>query len=240
MDNLLRPHGVALVWDLGMIQIATGFPRMGSNSLYRFFEHACISSHHEPFAYCGDCDNWLNRPRIREYDLDGEPPPSAAEFVELWPSNTKHFKTDTFFIADWNYSQILYAMQQAYPEIQWLIILRDPESQINSLRNYRKYPKVRHILMKWLELWSFIIEQLHRMEPRPKYLEFEKMVEGYYDRRLLNHFPIEDKDLYVQAGQYTWKYKHNGGGEYVNQSIEPFGKVCQAMMNTVREMCEEL
>jgi len=125
------------------------------------------------------------------------------EWVNKWISETEnqglndYMKLDGHFIhVSWIRSLMMYALSKTYPEVQFLIILRNPEDIIGAWFNIigTTGPEVtiRSYVQTVLNIYHFLWEQADLMEKKPIVMDYDKFIQGEYIKEIFNMFDIEN------------------------------------------------
>ena len=214
--------------------ILVGYTRSGTASIARTLFHMGLKdSVHESKPRPGD---------IPIYDIFN-PPPAVPMFLE-W----KNFWLN--FDSNWEYSKWMYVIQQKYPHINFWIMLRDPVFACNSMVLHALKVHARHYSIdlcarKYDEVYSFMIEQIIHMNPKPKRLSFEKYVKGGYTEKFIEYFNLPEEKARKEAKRML-KIKMNSHGDYIiqdtprQQNVGSILEKCQMMRRIIESLCEEL
>jgi len=131
-----------------------------------------------------------------------------------------------FFVSTWAAAEIMYLISQKYPQIEWIIVMRDIKRVANSIRRYiwkpRRMDKVDadFIAFTYINVYQFILKQVYRMKVKPYFLDFEDMVSGRKNNALFELFNIDATEKMVRDAQKHWLKKHNTVGEYTINQID--------------------
>jgi hypothetical protein len=129
---------------------------------------------------------------------------------------------------------------------------RDPLSVCSSrLHRQTRWDKsvkytIDELPVKYDEVYSFIIEQAILMDPKPKWMAFEKYIKGEYTEKLFRKFDIPDNEENRRAAKRELKEKINYLGTYKihkprkNKNIWPVMQKCKMMRRIIETMLEEL
>ena len=214
--------------------ILVGYARSGTASIARTLFHMGLEhSVHEALPRPGD---------IPPYDIFN-PPPAVPMFLE-WKNFWLNFESN------WEYSKWMYVIQQKCPDISFWIMLRDPVFACNSmvlhaLKIHRRHYSIKLCARKYDEIYSFMIEQIIHMNPRPKWLSFEKYVKGEYIDKFIEYFKLPEEHARKEAEKML-KIKMNSHGDYIlqdtpkDQNVMSDLEKCQMMCRIIENLCEEL
>lgn len=147
------------------------------------------------------------------------------------------------FEASWELSWHILSLQKLNPEIQFLIMLRNPINACNSLRHYRITNKLKRniddLALMWTSLHQVIFQQAIRMKDKPKWMLFEKYIKGYYTEKLFNLFNIPITKQNVEQANKFLSGKINTRGEYKLEN-SPYFALCEQIQDIITTSLEEL
>lgn len=221
--------------------VLVGYARSGTTSISRFFKEFGVKSFHQR----KDPGRHLNYPCYHLVDERRDYVLKKAEDIR---------STGTAFEASWELSYYMAALANECPEVDWLVMIRDPKDACNSLKKFRrKKAAIRDLMLHWCELHLTLLQQIKYMRKPPKLLLFEKYIQGGYNAQLFNLFGIErNKDNCMKAQEFL-KQKVNSSGEYElfddwlypsvpypNQKDSVFTfayKICELFLMELNELC---
>jgi len=94
------------------------------------------------------------------------------------------------FDADWRNYCVLYWLERFDPSLQFLVMVRDPVDASSSLYEYHRGEKrekdPNDYLSRWIDLYSFVLEQVGEMTRPVVVLDFAGYVKGGYTKFLLD------------------------------------------------------
>lgn len=221
------------------------FARSGTKSIADFFRLYGIQSGHQPFAFpdVTGCYDILN------------PPKAVDDWIEERSENLMTFE------ACWSSSYILYQLQKARPEIEFLIMIRSPRGACNSLLhffhhaarahkyyNYDMHPNITldTCASKYNEIYIMLIRQILAMDPRPRLLKFEDYVQGKYIEPLLDLFEIEKSEENLGKAKNLLSHKVNSRGDHDYKNTQKHANVFplfgqgEQLYKIIESLCQEL
>lgn len=210
--------------------VLVGYTRSATKSIARLIFKLGTYSVHEAMPRPGD---------IGPYDFFN-PPRYILEFLKK--------KTFYDFEANWEYAYWMYTIQK---ELGYniLIMTRNPVYACNSMVKHSKVIHRRQYSVdlcarKYDEIYSSMIEQVLYMNPRPKYLKFEKYVKGGYNYQLVQNFATSDFGNYETIDKHlARKVNHHGPYDLQNtpkvRNINSSLEKCQRMRRILENLCEE-
>jgi len=212
-----------------VINIST--PRSGTMSIQRFGALLGVPSYHQHLSFT------TKEAHLIPYNLDD------------WPEAVKeHLKkieaklpNGNYLNSDWGVGWLMYPIHKTWPDIAWLITVRDPIENANSLRRIRhktepaKY-SVKFYGRNWHHYYEFITEQAKRMDPPPYCLEFDRLVKGEYIGFLCGLFGKKENEQ-LRA---HWAKKINSLGRYPVHALDAsFLLDCHALRQRLKEVCNQ-
>jgi len=221
------------------------FARSGTKSIADFFRLYGIQSGHQPWAFPDEtgCYDILNPPKIVE------------EWIEKRSKNLMTFE------ACWSSSYILYQLQRVRPELEFLIMIRNPGDACNSMLhflhhgarahkfyNYDLHPAATLDLCasKYNEIYIMLIRQILAMDPRPRFLKFENYIQEKYTKPLLDLFEIEKSEKNLRKAKNLLNNKVNSRGEYDQKKTQKCFNVFpllgqgEQLYKIIECLCQEL
>jgi len=214
-----------------------GMSRSGTKSMAVLMKRCGIRSSHQRTSYIG------NERLIVPYDLD-DPPKRVAAFLNH-PKLDWMYDDKPWFDSSWGNALAVYPLSVKFLQLRFFIIVRDVESQANSLRyarvehcikrNPQKWELNKHNVQqdilyyakRWIVMHSFLIEQVKKMENKPIIIRFEKYIEGYYNDLFAKIWGMNVSPYLVKIRTNVLNVKVNTWGnwerlaipqEYINQS----------------------
>lgn len=195
--------------------ILVGAWRSGTMSMTLFFQTFGIDSYHE-YTY-------LQLEGMKLHDNYTE------DLYKIFPKKDIEFMenvTEPRFEASFRLSFFMYSLSKKFPEIEWLLMMRDPKETCNSFKKLcndtrknqpdgiEKYNKIENWVNCYTEIYLTIIRQVQLMDKKPKWLDFKKYTEGKYVKQLFELFDIPYTLENRMKAQYQLKKKINHCGEY--------------------------
>jgi hypothetical protein len=221
-----------------VITILVSYARSGTKSIARFLRHFGISSAWQKHG------SMLKNSRL--YKLEG---PYNFNF---------HMKEleKYRFQANWELAYWMKAVQEtSTKKVDFLVMTRDPYNACGSrihrarlVKGRKRHPgyTLEAAARKYDEVYSIILDQLPYLDPKPKWMAFEKYIKGEYTEKLFEKFNIEKTEENFIAANDILKRKVNSYGEYETEFVKPILDLwpplekSRMMRRIIETMTEEL
>jgi len=159
-----------------MPKLIVGYPRSATNSLVVQAQHLGLSA----VAERSLVPSVFSLYQHTLYNLQ-DPPGLVKNIVKA--------RLDMGFLdfeVVWMLSPFVYLLQQAIPELEIFILIRDPKDACNSFRAMKKRkPEYFYLHVRlWNSLYESLCVQAEAMNPTPKLLHFDKVIQGAYSMPL--------------------------------------------------------
>lgn len=223
--------------------VLAAFARSGTRGITQFCLLYGIQAKHQAFPFPDEtgCYDIMNPPKV------------VTEYVQQ--------KNLMDFEACWNFSYIIYQMQKANPEVEFLIMIRNPKDTCNSMLHFFHQAARDHIhynhdmhpeatldtcANKYNELYIMLIRQILAMNPRPRLLKFENYIQGKYTKPLLDLFGIEKSEENLEKAREFMTHKVNSLGEYDSKNTQKHFNVFplfgqgEQLYKIIEQLCQEL
>lgn len=196
---------------------------------------------HEPCRYVYNINDWLVDNKRWAYDLDnpGKHPKKvlAQTELELDVIGRKHPNIVT---SGWCNMFTMYLYHQKHSDVPWLITLRKPLECCCSLyKHISEYVDFVKITEKYDWYMTFFLHQAERMNPKPRWMLYSKLVKGEYNRKLMDLGGIRASEQQAAKAAEHWHNPVNCGGP-AKRMESSLLKYCNEKYNKVMEICEEL
>jgi len=216
-----------------------GMSRSGTKSMAVLMEHCGIRSSHQRTSCIG------NEGAIVPYDLDN-PPKRITAFLNH-PKLDWMYDDKPWFDSSWGNTIAAYPLSVKFPCLRFFVVVRDIESQANSLR----YARVEHCIKRnpqkwelnkhnvrqgivyyakcWIAMHLFLVEQVKKMKNKPIIICFEKYIKGYYNDLFAQIWGMNISSHLTETMNNILSIRVNTWGnwerlvvpqEYINQSHE--------------------
>ena len=222
-----------------IINTATG--RSGTMALALLGQLLEFPSHHQHTSYAGKEGDCI------PFDLNNWP----TKVDKYLKKVAAKLPQGDYFNSDWGVGWIMYPMHKTWPDIKWMITVRNPQDTANSLRRIRwkheaERIDVNYYGMFWHSYYSWILKQVMEMNPRPYYVDFDKLVSGEYDAAIYKLFGFDITDSLslnrLQKMRRHWTQKHNATrGIYPVHDLMPsLVKQCEELKTQLMVECKTL
>lgn len=219
--------------------ILTGHARSGTMSIATFLQQFDVEARWQAGPLAGDWTGF--------YNLD-VPRKDIMKYV--------HIKGDSLwtFESNWALSFFMHSIQKYMDSsIRFLVMTRNPVDSCNSMLQYwsRKLRSDGYTIddcaRKYDEVYTSIVWQALNMQPKPRWMAFEKFIDGEYTEKLFEMFDIPKTDGNFEKAATQLEKKVNTAGEY--EKIEHTEKYkhlhcaldkCQWMKNILENVCDEI
>lgn len=211
--------------------VVVGMARSGTACVAKLAEALGLDARHQD----------LPGPRDWElYPYDLHAPPAHVE------GRARHFAwAAPEFNASWGLSYFIYLMQLQDPDLEFLIVTRDPSLVCNSLRNFRQVTQGRkpcplpYFAKQYIECYRFLAWQVERMDPKPRWYDAERMFQGAYNDKLLDLFGVTPNAATRRIVERALAEPVNKHGDYERDYCE---EIFEASREKARleSLCPEL
>ena len=191
-----------------MIINAVGCPHSGTEILRSLLAGASIRTRLSNFVF----DRRLVDRRI-PYDCYDFP-----EWVTNWIDesemngyNDYMYREKDFFHDSWERFSIMYALEQKYPKVRFLVLLRDPRAVIGHWFKGTTGPEVTIDTYRdtVLRIYHFMWEQIDLMKNKPVVIDYDLFIKGHYLQLFFGIFKIENslENIHKAQGFLKGSYK---------------------------------
>jgi len=215
--------------------------------LSEFFKHMGVNSYHQRHYRHPEHKHFFNYSRgerwIIQYNLDNplDEVKSAVDKMQL-PID---LPVDShFFVSTWAIAEVIYLVSQRFPQIEWIITMRNIQDTSNSVRRYLWKPDrmdkvdVDFLALTYINIYQFILKQARKMTVPPYFLDFDDMVGNRKSKELLDLFGLEFNEKRQRIAEKVWRTKHNSYGEYkVNKVDIDYLILADELRNNLRKVC---
>lgn len=206
-----------------------GMSRSGTKSMAVLMKRCGVRSSHQRTSCIG------NERAIVPYDLDDLPKRIIAFLNHRkldWMYDDK-----PWFDSSWGNTLAVYPLSVKFPQLRFFVIIRDVESQANSLRyarvehhmkrNPQKWELNKHNIQQdivyyaesWIAMYSFLIEQVKKMENKPIIMRFEKYIKGYYNNLFIQIWNMNASPHLVKTMNNILSIRVNTWGDWERLAI---------------------
>lgn len=223
-----------------MILINTSMPRSGTLALCRFYLLFGIDSRHQDMSCIRRESDFV------KYNLDYWPLFINDYLKKMETKEELKNPENNYFNSDWAVCCAMYPLFKVYKHIRFMVTIRHITDTCNSLRrlrwkDYHPNIDINIFAEAYINIYEFIYEQCERIEPKPYLLQFNKLVNNIYNRKLLKLFDIPASEKNIRKADKHWEYKHNCVGDYEKQNIrKDLLDKYYLIKNKLEDLCQPL
>lgn len=201
--------------------------RTATKSIVEFFKKFGINAHHQAYPIPFET-------RGHKYDLINIPK-HEIDYAIMKANKIK--QNEEYFEACWTLSYYIYLLEKQLPEMKQIVCVRNYEQNALSLWSLRRYGEINDYVEEWIELYSFVLEQIKLMKTKPKILFFENLIKGEYNDFLLNLFNLDDTQGLAKD---HWNIKINSVPKNESQYVirPELAKRCEKIMEELKNVAD--
>lgn len=211
-----------------------------NENLAQLYAHGLmIKAFHTPYVILGqDCD-------FPNYDID-----NYVDEGNKVGALKQFLAGDQVFISLWDGFWVMQQMEQAYPELKFIVGIRDAITAANAMRNFKlaqqqsepqRYgnivvPSVNEFLKFWIRLYQFVAKQAKQMKQQPMLFSYERYIRGEYNQFLLDLLGLPKSKLAIIE---EYRKAEQKLGE-VKELIKPAPKLVKQAKDVLGELEADL
>ena len=230
--------------------IATSMPRSGTFAFAEFFKKMGVNAYNQRDTRNTTHKHFFNYTKntysFMQYNLD-DPLDEVLDTVNQIGLPLDFASHKHYAVANWAVAEIMYLLSKKYPQIEWIIIIRNIQDVSNSLRRYLYKPNrmdkidVDYLALTYISVYQFLLKQAKKMKRPPYLLSFNDMVNNRKSKELLGLFELPFDEQRKEKAKTHWSKKHNSLGEYsIHKVSYDLYQLADSIYYKLRNVCRNL